>query len=356
MPVVQNNKTAYNGSSNSAAKRDGFPGSRGPGIKKRALVVNKKSSKKNLQSKKKNKNYSSTSAIASSTTQFLEIENFNAAERNTFQQETDEEISNRLETSDFLMQSFGRIPPPPAAVGYTNKMNPPSTTTTVNGSSNSSRKVKEQQQSNVGDDEDDEDDIIDDFIPYDANMLTPNGKNLIDDDDDQYEPEDYEQYQQREALTTYSQEVSEMFQEQISQLLNNVPMGGGSSHTKLNHKTNIDNNTEIGIHRPVDDRLYEASNITHTDTPISRNIGTGDNSKSENVNTMDITSTAPLLVIPSTLSPKTTTIGNMEYMNDMNNNNNSPSSTLSNTSSTNSEQIGKATVRIDTKNVDGVSF
>ena len=60
MPVVQNNKTAYNGSSNSTAKRDGFPGSRGPGIKKRALAVNKKA-QKNLQSKKKNKNYSSTS-------------------------------------------------------------------------------------------------------------------------------------------------------------------------------------------------------------------------------------------------------------------------------------------------------
>ena len=74
------------------------------------------------------------------------------------------------------------------------------------------------------------------------------------------------------------------------------------------------------------------------------------------MNKIDITSTAPLLVIPSALSPKTSTIGNLGYTNDMNNNDNSPSSSLSNTSSTSSEQIGKATVRIDTKNVYGVSF
>ena len=36
-------------------------------------------------------------------------------------------------------------------------------------------------------------------------------------------------------------------------------------------------------------------------------------------------------------------------------NNTSPSSSLSNGSSTSSERIGKATIRVDTKNVDGVS-
>ena len=47
-------------------------------------------------------------------------------------------------------------------------------------------------------------------------------------------------------------------------------------------------------------------------------------------------------------------ISSLSVQDIINNSNTSPSSSLSNTSSTGSEQIGKATVRVDTKNVDGV--
>ena len=104
MPVIQTNTTATttnnnNNSNNSNSsqssnkkkkimERNGFPGSRGPGIKKRSYQSDSIQNNKTKQKNKNKKKYilSPTSAsIAVSTNQFLEIENLNAAKRNTMQ-------------------------------------------------------------------------------------------------------------------------------------------------------------------------------------------------------------------------------------------------------------------------------
>ena len=58
-------------------------------------------------------------------------------------------------------------------------------------------------------------------------------------------------------------------------------MGGGSSHTKLNHKKNIGKNTKIGVHRAVDDSSYDAVTSRILKHQLVVTLAQGDDNKSK---------------------------------------------------------------------------
>ena len=326
---------------NKHGSNGGFPGSRGPGMK----IAKRRRSKSSQEGQSGAKKHS----IAASTNQFLEIENLNSAMRNAHQpneqcEKSQDQVfggsglavpglstyvfgenstSTAVPEDDFLVDS-GRLEPTAPSAPSVAVQPPPvvSTTTALEAEKDATIEVEE--------------DAAYDFIPYDENMLTPNGKHLVYDDEvDEFEPENYEQFQEGEVLT---------------KLPRNIMLDVNAVSGK-NMEKDVGELGKIGYVRDVDDLTYTANQASPKGSPhhSSLNSSTGDTSTAATRIPTSASSPDNKIRPDNTLSSPGDAVIAAPKVQDMQNP--SPSSSLS----TGSDRVAKATVRVDTKNVEGVS-
>ena len=338
MPANMNTSKANKHGSNG-----GFPGSRGPGMK-----ISKRRRSKNSQ---EGQSGAKKHSVVVSTNQFLEIENLNSAMRNAHQANQQGGKSQGLSGSgvdipgsnmysfggngssgmpdevDFMVES-GRLEPKAPSLPSV-PVQPPTLASTTTAS-----RMKEDAAIEI-----DEDSAYD-FIPYDENMLTPNGKHVMCDDNvDDFEPENYEQFQQGEVLTKLPRNIMSDFGQSMDQ--------------------NAGETIGIGYMRDADDLTYASDQMVVKRAPqrSSFSSSTGDMPSTASRTQLSVSSPNNKVRSDNNLSsPGVSLAGQADEaaitapkVQDMQNP--SPSSSLS----TGSDRVAKATVRIDTKNVEGVS-
>eukprot|EP00944_MAST-04C_sp_MAST-4C-sp1_P010006 g10006.t1 len=333
--------------SNKHGSNGGFPGSRGPGMK-----ISKRRRSKNSQ---EGQSGAKKHSVVVSTNHFLEIENLNSAMRNAHQANQQggesqtfggsgvdilssnvysfsENATSGMTDEIGSMVESGRLEPKAPSLASV-VIQPPTVASTTTAS-----QVEENAAIEI-----DEDSAYD-FIPYDESMLTPNGKHVVCDDNvDGFEPEDYEQFQQGEVLTKLPRNI----------------MSGLNAVSGQSMDQNDGETSGIGYVRDADDLTYTADQtvIKLASQHSSFSSSTGDMASTVSRAQISVSSPNTKMRSDNNLSsPGVSLVGKTDdaataapKVQDMQNP--SPSSSLS----TGSDRVAKATIRIDTKNVEGVS-